>query len=317
MKKLLTWFGIIGSVASIVSLLYIFIPRDENIKLEVVAIDKESLTQDYRHIEPDLLAEYRYKGEKVKNLWKYHFKIINKSNKTLIGTSAQKNILTDSLTFSLKNGYELLDFKKNHSQFSHKLSIDSTLVKIAFEQWRPLEYIEYSFYIRVNNSNPDNIPFKELGFRQIVDGDIIFKDVATDVKSKHNVLNLPSRAVQSGYVISLIFIGLFVILFTIIIVLIPFSYYKTSRWYRKNFPEFVKFINTKFATNERNKNRFIDKPTSMPDHYWKDFKGQNYPNISLDFDIKKFYVLVLVIVVFVIVDFSLIIAFSDLIRMFP
>lgn len=317
MKKLITWFGIVGSVASIISLLYIYIPQDENIKLEVIAFDKESLTQDYQHIEPDLKAEYIYKGKKVKNLWKYNFKIINNSNKTLIGTSTQKNILTDSLTLSLKNGYELLDFKRNHSQFNHKLAMESTLVKIAFEQWRPQEYMMYSFYIRVNNSTPNNIPFKELAFRQIVDGDIIFKEAVVDNQVKHNILNLPNRAVQSGYVISLIFIGLFVILFTIFILLTPFSYYKTNRWYRKQFPEFVKFVNTRFATNEKSKNSYIDRPMSLPHHYWKEFKGQNYPNLFIDFDIKKFYILVLVIVVFVIVDSSLIIAFNDLIRMFP
>jgi hypothetical protein len=316
-KKLLTWFGIIGSVASIFSLIYIFLPKDNNIKLSVLTVYQENLTQDSDEIEPDLKISYQFKNLPISNLWKYNIRFVNNSKKTLIGVSNQKNILTDHLQFNLNSGLEILDYNKIQSQFNHTTIQDSTNFKIAFEQWRPNEILEYSFYVRSNSTLAPDVLFKKLDFRQIVDGDIFYKNALNEIEQKRITEIIPPQGLQASYIISLIFTGLFIIVFTIFLFLTPFSYYKANTWYKNHHPDFIQFIKQTYPDKKDLQERYISKPKYLPKSKWDDFDGDQFPDLSVDLDVKKFYQFVLTVTIFFSIDISLIVTFVDLIYYFP
>jgi len=316
-KSILTWFGIIGSVASIISLIYIFIPRDSNLKLSVLTTSIENLTQNSEKTEPELKVEYQYKGTKIKNLWKYNIRFLNNSDKTLVGVSSQKNILTDYLSFKEISGLEILDYKNINNQFNHKLVFDSTGVKIYFEQWRPNEYLDYVFYVKANSNNPNPTLFEQPNFRQIVDGDIDFGIEQKNGDEKRITQIIPTQGRQATYVISLIFTGLFIIVFTIFVFLTPFSYYKANKWYKKNHIDFIQFIRETFPDKIDMQDKYILKPKDLPKHVWQKFKGEKFPDLSVDLDLKKFYQFVITVTILMIIDLSLIVTFIDLIYFFP
>lgn len=316
-KSILTWFGIFGSVASIISLIYIFIPLNSNLKLSVLTTSIENLTQSSEKTEPELKVEYQYKGAKIDNLWKYSIRFINNSDKTLVGVSAQKNILTDYLTFKEFGFLEILDFKNINNQFNHKLQYDSTGIKIYFEQWRPNEYLDYVFYVKANTNNPNPILFSQPNFRQIVDGDIVFGIEQKNGEVKRITQIIPIQGRQAIYVICLIFTGLFIIFFTIYVFLTPFSYYKASKWYKKNRIDFIQFIKETFPEKIDIQNKYILKPKELPKHLWQKFKGEKFPDLSVNLDLNKFYQFVITVTIFMIIDLSLIVTFIDLIYFFP
>lgn len=316
-KSILTWFGIIGSVASIISLVYIFIPQDSKLNLSVQTTNIENLTQSSERTEPELKVQYQYKGAQINNLWKYNVRFINISNKTLVGVSNQKNILTDFLSFKENAGLEILDYKNVSNQFNHKLYQDSTGIKIYFEQWRPNEYLDYVFYVKAAGNNPNPILFGQPNFRQIVDGDITFGIEQKNAEVKRITQIIPTQGRQATYIISLIFTGLFIIVFTIFVFLTPFSYYKANKWYKKNHIDFIQFIKETFPDKIDIQGKYILKPKDLPKHLWQKFKGEKFPDLSVDLDLNKFYQFVITITIFMIIDLSLIVTFTDLIYYFP
>lgn len=317
LKNILTWFGIIGSVASIISLVYIFIPQESKLNLSVQTTNIENLTQSSERIEPELTVQYQYKGSQIKNLWKYNIRFINVSKKTIIGVSNQKNILTDFLSFKENPGLEILDYKNVSNQFNHKLYLDSTGLKIYFEQWRPNEYLDYVFYVKADGNKPNPILFGQLRFRQIVDGDITFGLEQKNTEVKRMTQIIPTQGRQATYVISLIFTGLFIIVFTIFVFLTPFSYYKANKWYKNYHIDFVQFIRETFPNKIYIQDKYILKPKVLPKHLWQKFKGEKFPDLSVDLDLKKFYQFVISVTIFMIIDMSLIVTFIDLIYYFP
>ncbi|MDX9847673.1 MAG: hypothetical protein RBT74_11890 [Tenuifilaceae bacterium] len=316
-KKLLTWFGIIGSLASIVSLAYIFMPKERNLKLLVISLYQERLVQDVQKKEPDLRVEYSYKGIKIENLWKYNIRFINPSEKTLIGTSSQKNILTDYLTLYLKEGYEILDYKLIQSGFNHKLLVDSLQIRLTFEQWRKDEFLDYTFYIRAVDSLPDLCPFDEPKFREIVNGDIIFTKINLQDEKKKITEVIPPQGLKVAYIISLAFYGLFVFLITITFFLSIASYYQINRWYKRFYEEYIQFIKDNFPDNVSFKKKHIDNPKGLPANLWAGFRGERYPNVSIDLEVRNFYKFVLIEIILATVSISMLVTFIDLIYMFP
>ncbi|MFN8208952.1 MAG: hypothetical protein U0T82_16320 [Bacteroidales bacterium] len=316
-KKIVTWFGIIGSVASIVSLIYIFVPLKKNIELLVLTNNIEKLTQGYENKEPELKVEYSYKGTSVDNLWKYNVRFINNSQKTLIGISNQKNIITECLSFIVNDDLRILDNKNILSQFNHNIEVDSSGIKIFFEQWRPTEYLDYVFYVKANNNNPNKRLFDQPEFRQIVDGDIVFEVEKKGSEIKRITQILPLQFRQAMYVISLIFKALFIIIITISVFLLIPSFYKTNKWYKENNISFIRFIKETFHDKKELQDKYIEKPKDLPENLWFKFDGQKYPNVSVDIEIRKIYQFIILLMILVIIDFSLINTFIDLIYFFP
>jgi hypothetical protein len=317
LKKAIIWFGIIGSVASIFSLIYIFLPINKNLKLEVKTISVENLTEKRLKTEPELRIIYKFKNEEISNLWKYTIKFTNISNKTLVGVSTQKNIITDYLTFNIQNGYDVIDKKLIFTDLNHSIVNDSNKIGLKFEQWRPNESIEYSFYIKTNQSTPLQIPFLNNEFRQIIDGDILFSYEKQNEEKRSITRTLPYQLIGVAYIISLLFLALLITALTIIFFLSPFSYFKTNNWYRKNYSNFIEFVKLNFKDSIPRQNLYIEKPKNLPSPLWEKFSGEKFPEVNMDFDFKKFYQIVLLEVILIAFDFSLIICVIDLIYIFP
>lgn len=316
-KNIGTILGIIGSVASIISLIYFFIPRNNNLNLSVLTTSVENLTQSSEKIEPELKIEYQYKGIKIDNLWKYSIRFINDSDKTLVGISTQKNILKDYLVFKENDGLEILDFKNITSQFNHKLLYDSSKIKLYFEQWRPNEYLDYIFYVKSISNNPDLALFTQPNFRQIVDGDIIFGIKQKDEEVKMITQIIPTKGRKATYIISFIIIGSIILVITVFVILIPFSYYETSKWYKNNHNDFKEFIKNEYPDNVVTQDRYISDPKELPKNSWNNFNGEKFPDLPGDLDINGFFQFAITFIIFLIMDLSLISTFIDLIYIFP
>lgn len=314
-KQLIVWFGIVGSIASIVSLLFIFIPRNENITLTINTQEIERLTQNFEEAEPDLKVNYKFKGIEIKNLWKYTIQFQNKSRKTIIGNGNQKNILTDNLTLNLKQGYNVLDYKKLKSDFNSHLNIDSTKVNIFFEQWRENELLEYSFYVKTDVSIPDTLLLEQPKFRQIIDGDIVFNQNNGNKREKVTEV-IPQKFRLAGYVVSLIFLTLFIIVLTMFLFLTPISFYKVRKWKMENYENYKTLIEDVFQDATSKKDRLLENPSHVTDEIWEKFDGEKFPNVSVQIGMTKLYQPLIAVVILSIIVLSLTITFLELIHLF-
>jgi hypothetical protein len=318
-KKTLFWFGAIGSIASIISLLIIFIPiNDDNINISINTIDLEKLTQSTEEIEPELKVEYKYKNQEINNLWKYNIQLENKSKKTIIGIGNLKNLLTDNLTLLINDNYEILDFKKTKSDFSNNIVIKDSLIMISFEQWRPNEIVQYTFYVKSNLKTPTPIILSKLSFRQIVNGDISFSYQNPDDKNIKITEIIPVEFLQVGYVISIIFSLLFIGIITIFLVKYPFSIYKINKWKKKNYSKYSELIKRVITNDSEKLNLLLRSPDKNPEVFWKSFPGDKFPDVSVNItNDNKPYQLGIFFSVTLIIYFSLIITIIDLIYIFP
>lgn len=314
-KKLLTWVGVIGSIASLASLVYIFLPQEKRIKLFVLTTSQENLTQTQSNFEPELKISYQYKGIQITDLWKYNIKFINNSKKTLIGIGTQKNVLQDYLTFKIKNGLEILDYKNVVSEFNHKLTLDSTNLRLTFEQWRPNEVLEYTFYIKDSSHIKAALPFEQIGFRQIIDGDIVFEVEQKEKEQRRITQHIPQQGLIVLYIVSLILILALIVGSTILLVLNMSYYYRRSVWYKTHYLKFKEFIKAQYLHEEESQMKYISNPDILPTDVWKNFKGDGLP--SGPFNITKFYELLIAETIFLLTSISLVIVFIDLIYYFP
>ena len=309
-KKLILWFGIFGSIASILSVVFIFIPKNDNIQLIVNTQSIERLTQNFEDKEPNLKVDYKFKGIEIKNLLKYNIEFQNKSKKTIIGNGNQKNILLDNFTLKLKKGYDILDYKKVKSDFNNRLIVDSTEVKIYFEQWRENEILEYSFYVKTDIVKPDTLLLQQPDFRQIIDGDILFNIKETN-KADNKIINVfPQKIRQASYIIVLIFLGLFILALTISIFIIPIGYINIKNWKSKNYIKYTNLVETVFSDDIDKKTRLLKNPKDAPQLLWEKFDGDKYPSIVTEMD--KIYEPIIAFVVVLFFNIVFFIAFMEL-----
>lgn len=311
-KILLKWFGIIGSIASIASVIYIFLPSNDNIKLVVNTSNVERLTQTLGDGEPNFKVDYKYKGKEIRNLWKYNIQFRNTSNKTLIGGGSQKNILEKDLTFILKNEYLILDYKRTHSDFNNNIIIDSTKLKISFDQWRTNEILEYSFYVKTNTSEIDTLLLSQPKSRQIIDGDIIFAYQDLINNDKKITYFIPNKLKSISYIIVLIILILFFASIVLLTVIGLQEYIKIIKWKKNNFSDYKESVRKKFS-NQGTIKKYIRNPKlNKENSFWMNFKGAKYPDVE-SFNLRKFYHLLLFLVLALIILNSIIITAIELI----
>jgi len=91
------WLGIIGSLASIISVIIVFLQPKDYLQISINYNEVEYLSNNHLEKEPDLKIDYFYKEEKVKKLLKARIGLRNESRKTIIGKGDKKNIINDSL----------------------------------------------------------------------------------------------------------------------------------------------------------------------------------------------------------------------------
>lgn len=315
-KRLVTLLSIIGSIASLIGLIYIFYPsKGNNIKLDFVLSSYDNLTVFNNVVEPEIKAQFEYKGNKIDNLWKLNVVLKNVSDKTIIGDGQLKNIMSKDLLFFIKDGFQIIDKKLIISDFNHSLSIIGyDTIKLDFSQWRTGEKIEYSFYVTSDTLiNPNIDMFYQPKDRQIVDGDIVFLN---DIQVKEQVLisnKLGKPTKKFTYVLFIILASILTLAFFIIIISNPVGYVLRNNWNKK----FLNKYNEHIIKNlPYSKESYLNKPENYYD--WSKFKGEKYPNTwGLDFEVNKFINLCLIELLLLVLIFVQIVVIIDLIQLFP
>lgn len=310
-KKFIIWIGAIGSLASIVSLFIIFVPSDSKIKLLVTTNSVERLTQDFKSQEPNLKVEYQFKGVEIKNLWKYNIVLQNKSEKTIIGKGNYKNILTDHLTFKLKEGYKILDHRQLYSDLNSKLSVDSTELKISFDQWRENEVTEYSFYVQTDLASPDSLLLKQPELRQIIDGDIVFELRKFKTEKNRITSFLPKEFRQLTLMVVFIFLVFLSITSVYAVCIIPISIIKIKSWQRKNWEAYKDIMEDVLKDDTQKLNLVLEKPNLAPDDFWNKFQGDKFPSNTLEL-MNKSEVAIVLFLIFVLLGLISIVAAIEL-----
>lgn len=318
-KKLITWISTVGSIASLIGLIYIFYPLKENpIKLNFIVTSCDNLTIFNNESEPEIKAQFEYKGNKISKLWKLNVLFKNVSEKTIIGNGQLKNIMFDNLIFFIKDSFQIIDKKMIKSEFNHTLSIlGNDTIQLSFGQWRTEEKLEYSFYITTElNDKPGIEIFYQPKDRQIIDGDILFiRETQTNKKELiTNKLGIPTKKVT--YALFIIMISISFLVFIAIIISSPIGFAKRKRWIKQYLDKYNEHINEIYSNNNNYLRKLLDKPENYTN--WSSFKGEKYPkDLAFDLEINKFFSLLISMLAFVVLAFIQLIVVIDLIQLFP
>lgn len=318
-NRIIIIIGFLGSIATLFLFVY---PPKENINLQVSYNSFENLTTRENISEPEIRADYFFKGEKIENLWKVVVSLTNISDKTIIGKGSQKNILPDSLTLLIKNNFLLIDKKKIMADFNHSLNIvNNNIIYLTFDQWRKSEKLIYCFYIQsLNNGKLESGFIEQPDARQIIDGDITFK-IYNQSGTQSSLLTdlLPLLAKRIGYIFGLLFILLVDVIFILVVFQAPTSFYKKKNWYKRYYDSFKTFVNNKYKDKDQAIfiSGLIKNPAQLNKKVWSEFEGKEYPDPFLDFDVKKPFSFFMTEIVCIIFSLSLLILLMDLVQYFP
>ena len=317
-RRLLTILTIIGSIASIIALIIIFLPKYNIATLDIKCISIENLTDIEKNNEPEFTTKFQYKGQPINRLWKVNVQLVNTSEKTFVGKGKIQNTLVDTIEFFVKPGLQIIDKKNLKSDFEHWLGIKSNYtVQLTFAQWRKLESIEYSFYIKSDTIKllPDEI-FYQPNERQLLDGEIRF------IKSENHSERLlftdfiPKQIKKSIYIIILIFLGLMIIVFFGFLIVNPIGFSKRKSWMRKYYESYKLYIDEKFPKNKELIERFKYNPENNRD--WARFPYPKYPDdLTFDFGNKDSWSFLFAMLFSLLFLFSMIIIFVDLFQLIP
>ena len=327
-NKFWKFIGIIGAIASILGLAYALWPNKQTYDIEVTCSNYEKLTKENdENISQKFEAKYFYENEQVDDLWRMQLSFENKSNNTIISSGALKNIANDSseLVFTLLEGITIMEANKQNStiEFPHDVEINQNKIKVKFKQWRPSEKAEYSFYIASLSKEDTStvqskkviIPeetfslnriFKEDKYRQIINGDIIYKvksineseiDPYTEIKSL--------RVVKTFGAIGKFFLYFLILGFGLIFITSPYSYVKKRKWTKNNQQLLKEHLKQIYPGNSNLINKYSRSPQKMPRGDWVNFKGDKYPKLTFDSDTNNFVMFLWTFIIMGVITLSL------------
>ena len=264
--------------------------------------------------EPELKAQYFYKESYVKNLWKVIVTMENVSKKTLIGVGQHKNILYDSLKLNINPTVLLLDTRLISADFWHQMRIETSQFNILFNQWRKNEKIKYSFFYQAINSKiVDKQILQAPTARQIIDGEFVFdivlpNQLELDNKGTSQFIFSPLLT-KIGYFIAVFLGGSITLVILLMLTVSPFEYYKVQQWKKKNYKNYLNYIGNKFKIDSDQYLTYREEPTELPNQYWEEFEGANFPNIWTDWEFIHYpaykFTLTYLLLIFVDICFSL------------
>ncbi|MFC1467314.1 hypothetical protein ACFLQY_01290 [Verrucomicrobiota bacterium] len=176
--------------------------------------ESESLTKTPNV--PKLKSSFSYDDRTVSDFWRLRLSFINDGEATIIGDGVRKNIVKDSLIFSVDGDFEILGIEVANSNFSNKVNLLSPKqFEITFLQWRKAEDLGLRIYLEKNGKS-DKKPKFYLSERPIIDGDITIIDnseILDRVKKPaidycHPLIATSSRAISAtlGSVFLLIYV---------------------------------------------------------------------------------------------------------------
>ncbi|EMY71105.1 hypothetical protein [Leptospira vanthielii] len=316
-KRILNWtVSIIGFIASVTTIYLYFFSSSNLSKLEFNYNGYERLTNLTDIKEPELAGIYYFNNIKIRHLWKVTVTIINTSDKTIVGEGNQKNIINDNLTFYLPKSYKLLKVEKIYSDLPLTHFFKSRNFVLEFSQWRKNERIVLSFYVETPTPEIDRRLFLETEKRQLLDGDIVYNNSENKPKPYYFSEFLPSIFRKFFYIIAIAFLLVIIILISFYIISAPISYQKRRLWKKENIHKFKEFLNIKFKSNDSLKEKFQKNPNELPKPFWKEFDGEKYPKLTVELSTDTATELVIMMLIFFAINFSLIVITSDLSQSF-
>ncbi len=294
-KNILTIIGIVGSIASIIGLIYVFLPSKNNRNILIQCRYFEKLTKTDESKSIDLIksnfeSKYYYNDEEILDLWNIQLEFKNISKQTIIGKGNRKDILTDSnfIKVLLAKNIKVVEVKKLNSikDFPNNVKFSNNEIRFYFTQWRSNESSLYSFYVtsKQQNKNVVNVLqedifksenlFSSLGERQIIDGNILFNFDYEDEPFLENFLptELLSFFIVTGKTIIItIIIGIIIFLFGVIK-----SFLSTKKWLRKYKKEYYELLSSLYPDDEIKINKYLKNPDLVTTEEWIDFNGKPY-----------------------------------------
>ncbi|HEY4785308.1 MAG TPA: hypothetical protein VIH57_04635 [Bacteroidales bacterium] len=317
-RKLLTILTIVGSIASIIALIIVFLPKHNISTLDIKYISIENLTDIEKNNEPEFTTNFEYKKQPINRLWKVNIELLNTSDKTFVGKGKLQNMLVDTLQFFLRPGFQIIDKKKISGDFEHWFGVKSNdTIQITFAQWRQNESIKYSLYIKSDTINQiaEDL-FYQPKERQLLDGEMRF--IKSENKDNDTLVTdaFPKQIKKAVYIIILIFLGLMIFVFFGILVMNPIGFSKRISWLKNYRPAYQDFIDKEFEKNKELRKKYKYNPENF--YNWTKFSYPKYPNdLMFDFGSKNFSSFLLAMIFSIVFQFSMIIIFIDLIEFFP
>ncbi len=317
-KNFISTFGVFGSLASIIALIIIFIPKSNTLELSATTSLIENLT-DYQLNDPDLKAKYFYKGDTIANLWKAVIEFENKSEETFVISDKLRNIIVDSLEFNMSEGVIMIDKKTISEDFPNntKITDGGKSLCLNFEQWRPGEKLKMFIYFQVKDTVnvKDNI-FIASENRPIVNGDIkYFYENGNEKVETNNYSFIPSQVRKVAYVLMIIGLGLVEVLFIIAMISSVIGYYRRKDWRRSELLKFNQFIIKYYKDSKEERDSFLNNPRYF--YLWSKYDGEEYPELDIEYNVEKGISLFFAELFTLIGLVSITIIIIDLILLFP
>jgi len=316
-RSFIVAFGLLGSLASIIALIIIFIPRAKSLELSVTTSLIESLTDNQLN-DPNLKAHYFYKGDTINNLWKVVVELENKSDESFVISEHVRNILEDTLRFTLSDNVKLIDTKQIIDDFPNKKFIlnNGQHFGISFKQWRPYETTKYFMYVQTNDSlNLSSNIFKDAIERPIIDGDIRYYHENETNKESEKSSFIPNSLRMIAYVLIIVGFGIFTIAFVALFFGSIIGFYMRKKWRVNEMADYNEFINEYYKDDEKNRTECVGNPNKFI--YWTKYDGVPYPELDAEYSIEKGISLFFAELFTLISIAVMLIVIFDLIRFFP
>ena len=130
------------------------------------------------------------------------------------------NILSNNISFFISPEFQVIVKKMIKSDFNYTLKvINFDTLSVAFSQWRSGEKIQYSLYLKTESLEVPNLEsFRQPLNRQIIDGDIIFKNLEEIKQTELKTDVLGITTIKISYVIVIIHFSLLLVMFFLIII---------------------------------------------------------------------------------------------------
>lgn len=170
----------------------------------------------------ELNASYTYRNQPIESLWKLHYVVSNIGDKTIVGKGDGKHIIEDSIQFSFKKNFKILDldFIDNHA-FS-LLENNGSKIFLSFSQWRQGESIELVMYIEQLNSAKK--PILRTNDRDIINGEVRYSSFTNEITHNQEALFYKMPKVLQFFIKYLT-----IALSFLLVVVIPFAFLNESK----------------------------------------------------------------------------------------
>jgi hypothetical protein len=241
---------------------------------------------------PGLIAEFKYRDNAVKQLWKTNVRFENSGNCALIGTGARKSLIGDSLKFVFPADSKVLDHQIVSNDFGGKFQMtDAHTLIVMFDQWRKMEKADLSLFIETTSpSKQAPIP---LTTRDLIDGEILVDDIPAPSKPTTLPLldYLPGPLPLVVRVVASVVCVLIGCMFFFVGLSGAWNFLKLRGWKLQNWHGFKRFIAAadNAEMTDQQKSRFLSFPYQMPEAAWKKFEGErlNLNTTDVVFDTWK------------------------------